>query len=174
MTDEGLHADRLRLRGSELVTHFGSPAFFLVLGLAMGVLLVFGHARNPDAAIKFDYFMVGALIIGLFCGWIQLRALNFKTIETTSDANMNFARVLAEAKKSDWNIVSERPAERIIAMTHPEITWGGERVEVRFRGSTVLVNSICNPRARSSMDLFALNARNRGIVKRAVTQNEDR
>ena len=170
MSSVSLHSDRLRLRGAELATHFAAPLFFVMIGLVTAALLVFGDT-SPDRAVAPRYFMGGALIIGWLSGWIQYRALNFKIIQTASDAITNFDRVLAEAKKSDWQIVSETSAERIVALTHPEITWGGERVEVKFRGPNVLVNSICNPQERGAMDFFALNARYRNVVRRAVTQN---
>jgi len=138
----------------------------LVLIVTSAFLVSMQNAVAVTAAGVFGLLMTGGL--GLIFWRAQRRDLQYMRVATTADAPSNFAAVQSAARRAGWRIVREEPARHLDAETSVSLLDGGERVAVEFRGSDVLVASICDPSIGFSLVGRRHCAEHREAVRQAV------
>jgi hypothetical protein len=84
------------------------------------------------------------LAASAFLARYQTRALRFRVIETSERARENYGKVIEAIGRADWRLSQHRIDSQIVAKVPGAASWG-ERVEARFHGTYVYVNSICDP-----------------------------
>jgi hypothetical protein len=135
---------RLSLKPSDLLTHYALP-FYLLIPTAVAVYCIVTNHYVPSAIPAMAVLCSVTLAASGIFAWYQTRALRFRVFHTSSDAHENYEKVLQVLHKERWQIQYVQPDSRIVATARGfPLSWG-ERVEVRFDGTNVLVNSICDP-----------------------------
>jgi hypothetical protein len=109
--------------------------------------------------------------LGLAFFYSQRRELRYDRIVTSNDAGTNFRTVRAALMEVQWRVVSELPDRQIDAQTADTRFTVGERVQIRFAGSDVLVASICDPSVGFSLVGRRRCAEHRDLVRGAVLQS---
>jgi hypothetical protein len=107
------------------------------------------------------------LLASIFVAWFQTHALRFRVFETSENAHVNYQKVMDAIGKTDWHISQHHLDSRIVSEVPGAGSWG-ERVEVRFHGTNVYVNSICDPSKRPQLIAFGDNISNITYIRRAV------
>ena len=165
--------ERMELAGADRARYFVPTAICAYLSILCVVLIItsafLAHMQNAvavAAAGVFGLLMTGGL--GLLFWRAQRRDLQFLQVKTGADAPSNFAAVRFAATQAGWRIVREDPARRLDAETSASSMDGGERVAVQFRGSEVLVASICAPSVGFSLVGRRHCAENRELVRQSV------
>jgi hypothetical protein len=161
------HGSTVDLTFGEYLTHYFPPILTLVPAAVMLWMLLISDAvlvrRGPAWAIA----AVSLALSSLFF-WIQTRALRFISIATNRTAESNYAYALNALADAGWNVVHKSRNRRIVSSVagFPRTmrSWG-ERVELRFKGNLVLVNSICDPERRPALTAWG---RNRDNVRRVI------
>jgi hypothetical protein len=166
----------MELIGSDRARYFAPTAicvYLVVLCLLLIVTSMFlvnmQDAVAVTAAGLFGLLLSGGL--GLLFWRAQRRDLLFETIATPADADSNFQRVLAAARKAGWNIVRQDLPRQIDAQASGSLLNVGERISVRFRDQDVLVASICDPSVGFSLVGRQHCRGHRDLVRRAVLAN---
>jgi hypothetical protein len=138
----------------------------LVLMITSAFLVSLQNAVAVTAAGLFGLVLTGGL--GYSFWRAQRQDLRYTRVQTQSDAPENFAAVRSAAVLAGWRIASEEPASRLVAQTTVTLLDVGERVAVRFRGSDVLVASICDPSVGFSLVGRRHCEEHRELVRQAV------
>lgn len=143
-------SERMELVGADRARYFVPTAICIYLAALCLVLIAtsaFLHSLQNAVAVTaaglFGLLLTGGL--GLLFWRAQSRDLLYRRVATGGDALTNFAAVRSAAVRAGWRIVREEPARQIDARTSESLLDAGERVAVQFRGSDVLVASICDP-----------------------------
>jgi hypothetical protein len=126
-------------------------------------------APAVTAAGLFGLVMSGLLGLAFF--YSQRRELQYDRIVTSNDARANFQAVRAALLDVQWRVTSELSDRQLDAQTSDSRFTVGERVQIRFAGSDVLVASICDPSVGFSLVGRRRCAENRGLVRNAVRQS---
>jgi hypothetical protein len=159
---------RLLLRPSDLLTHYTLPLYLLIPSVVTACCLLTHHYVSSAIPAMAVMCAVTLAASGL-SAWYQTRALRFRVFQTSSDAHENYEKVLHAMHKEDWQIQHVQPSSRIVATVRGfPLTWG-ERVEVRFDGRDVLVNSICDPGKFPSVASWGRNREHLNYIGHAVT-----
>jgi len=145
-----MHVERLQLQGSDWARYFAPVAFCVYLAaicIALIITAAFLHNLREtlavSAAAAFGLLLSGALGAGVL--GMQLHELRYLPIATSSDAGVNFERVLLLARELGWQLINDRPGQRLEFRTADSMLQEGERVAVQFRDRQVLVACICDP-----------------------------
>jgi len=165
--------ERLELVGADRARYFVPTVICLYLSILCTVLIItsafLAHLQNAmavTAAGLFGLLMTSGL--GLIFWRAQTRDLRYLQVSTLADAQSNFAAVRRAATQAGWRIVHEEPAQRLDAETSEFMMDSGERVAVQFRGSDVLVASICAPSVGFSLIGRRHCAEHRELVRQSV------
>jgi hypothetical protein len=159
---------RLALKGTDFLAHYSLP-FLLLIPSAVAVYCIVTNDYVSSAIPGACIICVVTLAASGFFAWYQTRALRFRLFQTSSDAHENYHKVLQAVHKEHWQVQYVHADSRVVATVRGfPITWG-ERVEVRFQGSDVLVNSICDPSKYFAVFSWGRNRENMSRVGRAVT-----
>jgi hypothetical protein len=134
---------RLKLKGFELFTHY-AISFYLLIPAVASIYWNATHNYVSVNAAGIRVICFWTLAASAFLAWFQTRVLRFRVIETSDSASDNYRKVVEAIRKTDWRLSQHRIDLQIIADAPGTASWG-ERVEVRFHGSYVYVNSICDP-----------------------------
>jgi hypothetical protein len=137
-----------------------------VAPLATLFLTGFQPANRASSA-----FVAMLVLIAAFAFWWQKRVLRYTKVRTAQCAEANHQAVLLLAQKLGWAIIAEMPSEFLLISVpgFPKTlaSWG-EQVSVRFLGTEVYVNSICDPNRYASVSAYGRNGRNVRAVVRAI------
>jgi len=156
----------VNLRGFQRFTHF-QPVYFLGFLAAMALVL---SLTNPQGRSLWLLYPT-CIPLALLAYWRQRRALRFRVFETSQGEEANFEAVLALARRQGWVVRASHPTRFLQASVggFPSTmrSWG-EMVTVRFMGSRVYANSICDPDRQSSMTSFGRNFEHLEAVRSAV------
>lgn len=168
-----MHAERMELTGMDRLRYFVPTAICIYLGALCAVLIVtsaFIASRQNAVAVSvaglFGLVMSGGL--GLTFWRAQRRDLQYLRITTESDARANYEAVRSAADRAGWRILVEDPGRTLLAQTSGALLDVGERVAIRFRGSDVLVASICDPSVGFSLAGRRHCADHRELVRQVV------
>ena len=166
---EALAKPRLTLKGFDFFTHYALPFLLLIpSGVAIYCIVTKKYVSSAIPAMRF--MCVATLAASGFFAWYQTRALRFRVFKTSSNAPTNYQKVLEAIHREHWQVHYAHPDSRIIATVRGfPVTWG-ERVEVRFEGADVLVNSICDPGQHSAVFSWGKNGENINYIGRAVAE----
>jgi hypothetical protein len=172
-----MNAERMELVGVDRARYFvptaicGSLAVLCVaLILTSAFLASLQDAVAVSAAGVFGLLLSGGL--GLIFWRAQRRDLQYLRVATSSDAPANFEAVRSAAQRAGWRILREDPARRLDAQTPLSLLDVGERVQVQFRDSEVLIASICDPSVGFSLVGRRHCAEHRELVRQAVLSVE--
>lgn len=165
--------ERLQLRGTEWARYF-APTTICAFLAALCIVLVVTSAflRNLQDAVAvtaaglFGLLLSGGL--GVVFWRAQRRDLCYVRVATQADAATNHAIVRSVALADGWHILREEPARRIEAQTPGALLIAGERVAVEFRGSDVLIASICDPEVGFSLTGRRHCAQHRARLRQAL------
>jgi hypothetical protein len=167
---------RMELKGAEKVKYFATTIICVYLATLCAVLIVTSafFSRMQDAiavtaAGLFGLVMSGLLGLAFFCS--LRRELRYDRIVTSNDAGSNFRAVRAAILDVHWRVTYELPDRQLDAQTADSRFTVGERVQIRFAGSDVLVASICDPSVGFSLVGRRRCAEHRGFVRSAVLQS---
>jgi|ERR1019366_1882157 hypothetical protein len=167
-------SERMELEGMDRARYFVPTAICIYLAGVCIVLIVTSaflvslqNAVAVTAAGIFGLLLTGGL--GFVFWRAQRRDLRYTRLATAADAPSNFDAVLCAAKTADWRIVREDAPWRLDAETSVSLLDAGERIAVRFRGSDVLVASICDPSVGFSLVGRRHCAEHRELVRQAVS-----
>ena len=168
---------RMELKGAEKAKYFAATTICVYLATLCGALIVtsafFSKMQDAvavTAAGLFGLFMSGLLGLAFFCS--QRRELRYDRIVTSNDAGTNFRAVRAALLDVQWRVTSELPDRQIDAQTPDSRFTVGERVQIRFAGSEVLVASICDPSVGFSLVGRRRCAEHRALVRGAVLRSQ--
>src|ERR1700722_12811260 len=168
-----MNAQRMELVGAERLRYFVPTAICLYLATLCAVLIITSaflvsmqNAVAVTAAGIFGMLLSGTL--GLLFWRAQRRDLQFLTVTTSFDAQSNFDAVRSAMIRAGWRILSQEPGRVLGAQTSGALLNVGERVVVQFRGSDVLVASICDPSIGFSLTGRRHCADHRESVRKAV------
>ena len=172
-----MYAERLRLHGSDRVRYFAPVAFCAYLAaicIALMVTAAFLHNLRETLAVSaaagFGLLLSGAMGAGVL--GMQLHELRYLMVATTSDAWVNFERVLLLGRELGWQLISEQPGQRLDFRTADSMLQEGERVAVQFRDRQVLVACICDPGVGFSLGGRRRCQHNREQVAHAVLASQ--
>ena len=157
----------VKLKGSEFFTHYAAAVFLLAPTIA-AIFSLATHDYGLSAIPAMRIFCACTLMASMFVAWLQTRALRFRVIETSEDAHVNYEKVMDAIAKTDWRISQHHLDSRIVSEVPGAGSWG-ERVDVRFHGTNVYVNSICDPSKRAQLIAFGDNLSNIAYIRCAVT-----
>jgi len=123
-----------------------------------------------SSAIPAMTFLCGVTLTASgISAWYQTRALQFRVFHTSAGAHENYEKVLHAMQGEHWHVQHRHANSQIVATVQGfPVSWG-ERVEVRFDGSDVLVNSICDPGKFPSVTSWGRNREHVSYLRRAVT-----
>ena len=170
---------RMELRGTEKAKYFAATTICVYLATLCAALIVtsafFSKMQDAiavTAAGLFGLLMSGLLGLAIFCS--QRRELRYDRVVTSTDAGSNFRAVRAALLDFEWRITCELPERQLDAQTADSRFTVGERVQIRFAGSDVLVASICDPSVGFSLVGRRRCAEHRSLVRRAILQSQIR
>ena len=159
---------RLLLRPSDLLTHYALPLYLLTPS-AVAAYCLLTHHYVPSAMPAMAVLCSVTLAASGVSAWYQTRALRFRVFQTSSEAHENYEKVLHAMKEEHWHVQHVHANSQIVATVRGfPLSWG-ERVEVRFDGRNVLVNSICDPGKFPSVASWGRNREHVSNIRRAVT-----
>jgi len=165
--------ERLKLVGLERAKYFAPVAICVYLaGLCVALIITSAFVENMrdviaiTAAGIFGLLLSGSLGAAILS--VQLRELSYVRVQTRSGADENFQAVGRLAQSSGWHVTCEVPGRCLEARTSGSILTEGEIVAVKFRGSEVLVASICDPGVGFSLVGRRRCLQNREAVRLAV------
>ena len=162
-------AQGLSLRPSELLTHYALPLYLLTPSVVAAYCLLTNHYVSSAIPAATVMCAVTAAASGI-SAWYQTRALRFRVFCTSSDAHENYEKVLRAMQEEHWHVQHVHAHSQIVATARGfPLSWG-ERIEVRFDGSDVLVNSICDPGKFPSVASWGRNREHVSYIRRAVTR----
>lgn len=142
--------ERLQLVGGDWARYFAPVAmcgYVAAICAALIVTSTFLDNRHEGLAVS----AAGLFGLLMSCGlgaallYMQLRELRFTAVQTQSDANAQYQRILALARDQGWRVTGEQQGQRLEARTVGSVLDAGELVVVQFRRDRVLVASICDP-----------------------------
>lgn len=164
---------RMELKGADKAKYFAATAICAYLAALCAALIVtsafFSKMQDAvavTAAGLFGLVMSALLGLAFFCS--QRRELRYDRIVTSNDAGTNFSAVRAALLDVQWRITSELPDRQLDAQTADSRFTVGERVQIRFAGSDVLVASICDPSVGFSLVGRRRCAEHRALVRSAA------
>ena len=157
----------LKLAGFSAATHYALPIFFLIPA-AVALYARLTHHFVPDRMEVMYTICLVTLPSAALAALYQRRALRFRRFATSSDNNDNYTRVMKTMHQAGWHIRLHNVNSQIVAAVPGVVTWG-TRVEVRFWGSEVLANSICDPEKWPSAAGWGENADNMKLIRQAVS-----
>jgi hypothetical protein len=157
---------RLKLKGFEFFTHY-AVSFYLLTPTAVSIYWNATHNYASVNAAGMRAICMWALAASAFLAWFQTRALRFRVIETSESARENYRKVIDAIGKTDWRLSLHRIDSQIVAKAPGAASWG-ERVEVRFHGAYVYVNSICDPSKWFQLIAWGDNLSNIAYIRQAV------
>jgi hypothetical protein len=167
---------RMELKGAEKAKYFSATIICVYLATLCAALIVTSavfstmqDATAVTAAGLFGLVMSGLLGLAFFCS--QRRELRYDRIVTSNDADTNFRAVRASILDAQWRVTSELPDRQLDAQTADSRFTVGERVQIRFVGSNVLVASICDPSVGFSLVGRRRCAEHRDFVRSVVLQS---
>jgi hypothetical protein len=134
---------RLKLKGCEYFTRYASSFLLLVPTITL-IYCLATHKYVSSAIPGMRTICLWTLALSAFLAWFQTRALRFRVIETSESARENYQKVMEAIGRTDWRLSQHRVDSQMVAKVPGAASWG-ERVEVRFHGTCVYVNSICDP-----------------------------
>jgi hypothetical protein len=155
----------VRLGLGESLMHYGPT----LIGLA--ILLAVLADEFVDAPVDaLEVGILGVLLLTEVCvAWLFRRVLRFTTFEGAGDANGNYDAVAKAMGDAGWWIRKAPSRAFIVATASRAMERSGQRIEVRFCGSSVLVCSIADPSDISfGVTTLGRNAENVELVRRAV------
>jgi hypothetical protein len=165
---------RMELAGLDRARYFVPTAICAYLAgmcvlliITSAFLVTLQNAVAVTAAGAFGLLLTGGL------GWVlwraQRRDLLYTRFTTAAAAEVNFDAVRRAAEAAGWRIVRTDAPRRLDAETSVALLDAGERIEVRFEGSLVLVACICDPSVGFSLVGRRHCADHRERVRRAVS-----
>jgi len=165
--------ERLKLVGLDRAKYFAPVAICIYLAaLCVALIITSAFVENMRDVIAITAAGIFGLLLSGSLGAailrVQLRELRYVRVMTRSDADENFLAVSRLAQSSGWHITSEVPGRCLEARTAGSILTEGEIVAVQFRGSEVLVASICDPGVGFSLVGRRRCVQNREAVRLAV------
>jgi hypothetical protein len=169
----------MQLVGADRARYFAPTVICVYLSVLCLVLIITSMflASRQDAVAVTAAGIFGLLLsggLGLLFWRAQRRDLMYERICTPSDALSNFRWVLAAAQTAGWRILREEPAQQIDAQACGSLLNVGERIGIQFRGSDVLVASICDPSIGFSLVGRRHCGEHRELVRRAVATGATR
>lgn len=174
-----MNTERLKLTGVDRLRYFVPTAICIYLAALCAVLIVTSvfivSLQNAVAITVAGLF--GLLLssgLGLLFWRTQRRDLQFLRVATTSGAQSNFEAVRSAVDRAGWRILVEHPGRRLEAQTSGALLNVGERVAVQFRGSVVLIASICDPSIGFSLAGRRHCARHREFLREVVLPKSPR
>jgi hypothetical protein len=161
---------RVKLKGSELYTHYAISIILLAPTVA-AIYSLATHNYISSAIPGMRILCACTFVAAAFLAWFQTWALRFRVLKTSEDARVNYQKVIDAIGKTNWRVSQHRADSRIVATVPGAVTWG-ERVEVRFHGTDVYVNSICDPSKWPVLVALGDNMSHIAYVRDAVTRTE--
>jgi hypothetical protein len=170
-----MNAERMQLTGVDRLRYFVPTAICIYLAALCVVLIVTSaflvSLQNAVAVTAAGLFgLVLSSGLGLLFWRAQRRDLRFLRVTTTSDAQSNFEAVRSAVYRAGWRVLTEEPGHRLEAQTAGRLLNVGERVAVQFRGSEVLIASICDPSIGFSLAGRRHCAAHRELVRQVVVR----
>ena len=158
---------RLKLKGVEFYTHY-ALSFCLLLPTILLIFSLVTRKYSSGAIPDMRLICMWTLAASAFFAWFQTRALRFRIVETSQSAGVNYQKVMEAIGRTDWRISQHRDESQIVAKVPGAASWG-ERVEVRFHGTYVYVNSICDPSKWFQLIAWGDNLSHIAYIRHAVT-----
>ncbi len=156
----------LELHKDEKFTHYFVVYFFLLIS-SVGIITPIVKPSLRLDVLSSILFPAGPGLLAIIAYRGQKRALRFRLFHTSHSAEQNYDLIVQLCMKRDWSI-RHRHHSQFIQATVPGFPWSwGELVTVRFSGTDIYVNSICDPARHPS-----LVGRNRSNISSVVNMVE--
>ena len=167
---KSIQKGRLQLTLGEKEVHYGIVIAFLIPIFILAFVLVKGMITgtwkiHPD----FYYVVVVSTLLAGAAYFVQFRRLRFVCIESslTTDQVLPLIRDITE--KNKWHLETSTK-DAIIFRTMPGFWSGswGEQITILTDNQQLFINSICDPRRRSSVFSNGRNSTNMELLKRRL------
>ena len=174
MTNEqikySIETGEMKLGNWEKFTHYAIVGFLLIIP----TMLIFFHLKDYFQGTSRPFregeiwFMIIPSILGLLFYRLQKKRLKFKHIDTKLTREEIEPIIEKVANELEW-IPFVKNKKIIIAKTFPSFFSGswGEQITILFDENRILVNSICDPKQRSSVVSMGRNKKN---MKRLIEE----
>jgi hypothetical protein len=162
----------VKLKGSEFYTHYAVSIVLLTPTVA-AIYSLATHNFVSSAIPGMRTFCACTILASAFLAWYQTWALRFRVVQTSEDARSNYQKVIEAIGRTDWHVSQHRADSRIVAAVPGAATWG-ERVEIRFHGTSVYVSSICDPSKWPMLIALGDNMSHIAYIRDAVLDRVDR
>jgi len=170
---KAIETKRVILDSDESKAHYIGVKKIAIMPLLFGLLLLWsiitGGTIIHISLVMIFFFLLAFTLFLFFNQWNRLA---FKTITTPlsrSEINLIIEEVAKELK---WKVnVNNKNIAK--AFTYPSFFSGswGEMITIIFDGETVMINSICNPRARPSLSAMGRNRKNEQRFLKKIKNN---
>lgn len=164
---------QLRLNKKDHWAHFQIVYFFLGFVLLMPSIKLYHYFKGTSQSFtKTEFiFILICITFALLLYVLQKRRLRFKTVETNLTREELLTIIKDVAEKLNW-LPYNTQKDYIVTRTRPSFFSGswGEQITIVFDQTTVLVNSICDPRQRSSIVSMGRNRKNMNTLIKAIKE----
>lgn len=145
-----MHRERLQLAGGDWARYFAPVAicgYVAAICAALIVTSLFLPNRHQGVAVSAAgvFGMMMSCALGAALLFTQLRELRYVAIQSHSDPDSQYQRVMTLVRDQGWRVTGEALGERLEVRTAGSVLDAGEMVVVQFRPHEVLVASICDP-----------------------------
>ncbi len=170
---KSIETGELQLDFWQKVTHFEIVIWSFSFSIIVPLMTLFMHLKDRYLGFarvlhnEVLWFSPALFVVGLVFYFVQKRRLRLTSIETDLEkAEIN--RVINTiCRKRKWHKLIDKP--NIVVASTPQAggSWG-EQVTIIFDKNTLYLNSICDPKRRSSVVSMGRNARNIEILVRKI------
>jgi hypothetical protein len=157
---------RLKLTGREFYTHY-ALSFLLLVPTIAAIYSLATHKYISSAIPGMRATCLYTLAASGFFAWFQTRALRFRVLETSENDRVNYQKVMEAIGRTNWRLLQHGVESRIVATVPGAASWG-ERIEVRFHGTYVYVNIICDPSKWFQLIAWGDNLSHIAYIRHAV------
>jgi len=167
MTNEqikySIETGRIKLKKWDKFSHYGIVAFLYYIPTLFLIIHLIDYFQGTPRPFREGeiWFMIIPSILGLLFYRIQKNRLKFKSIDTMLTRKEIDVVIDNVANKLEWKIFMMNK-KVLIAYTNPSFFTGswGEQITILFDKNRILVNSICDPKKRSSVVSMGRNKQN--------------
>ena len=165
---------QLKLSRKAHWTHFQIVYIFLFFALFIPFIKLFHYLKGTHKSFSKTEFIsiLIFIVLALLLYVLQKRRLRFKTVDTNLTREELLMIIKEVAEKLKW-LPYNTQNDYIVARTRPSFFSGswGEQITIVFDQTTVLVNSICDPRQKSSIISVGRNRKNMNTLIKAIKES---
>ena len=171
---KAIETQRVILDAEETNVHYHGVKMIALFPLFFGLIILwFKISDHPIVNLSlviniFFFFLVFTMLLL----WNQWNRLAFKTTTTTLSRKEINLVIQNVARELNWRVTVNKK-NLVKAYTYPSFFSGswGEMITILFDENKVMINSICNPKAQTSMSAMGRNRKNEQRFLKAIKKS---